>query len=79
MIFILFYFFAKKYSRSCDCTGIRTHVPTSEGFEVTNWTTGATGDDSTYSKGIDQRAKVANPARGQLNTGNEYIPVPVRA
>ena len=26
---------------SCDCTEIRTHVPTSEGFEVTNWTTGA--------------------------------------
>ena len=28
---------------SCDCTEIRTHVPTSEGFEVTNWTTGETG------------------------------------
>ena len=28
---------------SSGCTEIRTHVPTSEGFEVTNLTTGATG------------------------------------
>ena len=28
---------------SCDFDEIRTHAPTSEGFEVTNWTTGATG------------------------------------
>ena len=27
---------------SCDCAEIRSHVPTSEGFEVNNWTTGAT-------------------------------------
>ena len=33
----------------------------------------------TYSKGRDQLGKVANPARGQLNRGNEYFPVPVRA
>ena len=28
---------------SCDCAEILTHVPTSEGFEVTNWTTGRLG------------------------------------
>ena len=33
----------------------------------------------TYSKGKDQPGKVANPARGQLNRGNEDIPAPVRA
>ena len=33
----------------------------------------------TYSKGMDQPGKVANPARGQLNRDNEYFPVPVRA
>ena len=32
----------RKNPSSCDWTGIRTHVPTSEGFEVTNRTTGAT-------------------------------------
>ena len=32
-----------------------------------------------YSKRKDQPGKVANPARGQLNTENEYFPVPVRA
>ena len=37
--------FERKNPRSCDCTETRTHVPTSEGFEVTNWTTGATGFD----------------------------------
>ena len=26
----------------------------------------------TYSKSVDQPGKVANPARGQLNRGNEY-------
>ena len=33
----------------------------------------------TYSKSEDRPGKVANPARGQLNRGNEYFPVPVRA
>ena len=33
----------------------------------------------TYSKGKDQRGKVANPAHGQLNKENEYFPVLVRA
>ena len=40
---IYFYFlsiyifsFVRKNTRSCDCTESRTHVPTSEGFEVTN-------------------------------------------
>ena len=33
----------------------------------------------TYSKSMDQPGKVANPACGQLNTGNEYFPVRVRA
>ena len=34
----------------------------------------------TYSKSMDQPDnEVANPARGQLNRGNEYSPVPVRA
>ena len=33
----------------------------------------------TYSKGKDQPGKVANPARGQLNRENDFIPVPVRA
>ena len=32
--------YLSKNPSSCDCTEIRTHVPTSEGFEVTNWTTG---------------------------------------
>ena len=32
----------------------------------------------TYSKGKDQRGKVANPARGQLNRKNVFSPVPVR-
>ena len=31
----IFFFFVRKNPRSCDCTGIQTHVPTSEGFEVT--------------------------------------------
>ena len=33
----------------------------------------------TYSKGMDQPGKVANPARGQLNRENEDFPVRVRA
>ena len=28
--------FVRKNPTSCDCTEIRTHVPTSEGFEVAN-------------------------------------------
>ena len=28
---------------------------------------------------MHQPGKVANPVRGQLNSGNEYSPVPVRA
>ena len=31
-----FFFFVSKNPSSCDRTEIRTHVPTSEGFEVTN-------------------------------------------
>ena len=31
-----FFFFVKKNPSACDCTEIRTHVPTSEDFEVTN-------------------------------------------
>ena len=41
--FFFFFFFVRKDPSSCDDTEIRTHVPTSEGFEVTNWTTGTTG------------------------------------
>ena len=33
----------------------------------------------TYSKSMDQPGKVANPARGQLNRQNEFLPVRVRA
>ena len=33
----------------------------------------------TYSKSMDHPGKVANPARSQLNRGNEYIAVRVRA
>ena len=33
----------------------------------------------THRKSMDQPGKVANPARGQLNTVNEYFPVPVGA
>ena len=33
----------------------------------------------TYSKGKDQSGKVANPARGQLNRGNYFFLVCVRA
>ena len=32
----------KEIPGSCDCVEIRTHVPTSEGFEITNRTTRAT-------------------------------------
>ena len=32
-----------------------------------------------YSKGKDQLGKVANSARGQLNSETYYFPVPVRA
>ena len=32
-----------------------------------------------YSKSKDQPSKVINPARGQLNRENEFLPVPVRA
>ena len=35
--------------------------------------------DHTHSKSMVQPSKVANPARGQLNRGNEYLPVRVRA
>ena len=35
-LFIYLFIFVRKNPRSCDCTEIRTHVPTSEGFEVTN-------------------------------------------
>ena len=34
---------------------------------------------STYRKGKDQPDKVTNPARGQLNSENEFFPVSVRA
>ena len=44
-IFIFYFlFFVRKNPRSCDDTEIRTQVPTSEGFEITNRTTGATGE-----------------------------------
>ena len=33
----------------------------------------------TYSKGMDRPGKVANPARGQLNRENDFLPVLVRA
>ena len=33
----------------------------------------------TYSKSEDEPGKVANPARGQLNTENDFFPIPVRA
>ena len=33
----------------------------------------------TYGKSRDQPGKVVSPARGQLNRGNEYFPVRVRA
>ena len=32
----IFFFFVRKKNSSCDDTKIRTHVPTPEGFEVTN-------------------------------------------
>ena len=41
IIMSCFYFVVREKPGSCDCTEIRTHDPTSEGFEVTNWTTGA--------------------------------------
>ena len=34
--FFFFFFFVRKNPSSCNCIEIRTHVPTSEGFEVTN-------------------------------------------
>ena len=39
----LFVLLVRKNPSSCDCTEIRTHVLMSEGFEVTNWSTGAIG------------------------------------
>ena len=38
---IFFFVCVRKSPDSWDCTETRTHVPTSEGFEVTNCTTGA--------------------------------------
>ena len=34
--FYFLFFVRKNNSSSCDCTEIQTHVPTPEGFEVTN-------------------------------------------
>ena len=31
----IYFFIVRKNPSSCDCTGIRTHVPMSEGFEAT--------------------------------------------
>ena len=42
-IYIYLVYFMRQNPSSCEDTEIRTHIPTSEGFEVTNWTTGATG------------------------------------
>ena len=36
LLSIFFFFFARKNPSSCDYTEIRTHVPTSEDFLVTN-------------------------------------------
>ena len=47
-IFIYLFIFVGKNPSSCDCIEILTHVPTSEGFEVTNCSTGATG--STFNR-----------------------------
>ena len=42
--FIYLFVFVRKNPSSCDCTAVRTHVPTWEGFEViANWTTGRGG------------------------------------
>ena len=35
-IYIYIYILVRKNPRLCDCTEIRTHVPTTQGFEVTN-------------------------------------------
>ena len=35
-LYFLFLYFVRKNPSSCDSTEIRTHIPTSEGFEVTN-------------------------------------------
>ena len=37
------------------------------------------GHTSINSKSMDRPGEVANPARGQLNSENEYFPVRVRA
>ena len=42
-IYIYIFIFVTKNPSSFDCTEIRTYIPTSEGFEVTNYTTGVTG------------------------------------
>ena len=36
LLFYFISFFVRKNLSPCDCIEIRTHVPTSEGFEVTN-------------------------------------------
>ena len=33
-LLFIFIFLVRRNPSSCDCTGVRTHVPTSEGFEV---------------------------------------------
>ena len=47
-IIILFYFFVRKNPSSCDCAEFRTHVPTSEGFEVTELNHGSDRLTCTY-------------------------------
>ena len=42
-IYIYIFIFVTKHPSSFDCTKIRTYIPMSEGFEVTNLTTGVTG------------------------------------
>ena len=70
-------------------TGCFTHLPSAvraliflatEGYEVTSELPGRPVVITyTCSKSMDQPGKVANPAHGQLNRGNEYFPVPVCA
>ena len=78
----------KKFAEAGLTTVVQTRVTRScsEGLDMLKKTTTADNVLCMYvyshihcNKSMDQLGKVANSARGQLNRGNEYFPVRVRA
>ena len=70
--FLFLLFFCEEKSRnpsSCYDTEIRTHVPTSEGFEVTNSTTGATG----YKYQIKPKIRSKNKALAEKKSNRTLV------